>query len=153
MHPPRIEDARGDELQGERTDSSRDERLGKSRDEREEESDMRIEARQLPEPCARRHDRLLQKPGAGLAKRQRGIGHRLRVPLGDGFAHLVVELSVVLVVLMGWWFAAAEFVGAPIMIAILVLLPEFVTEKQHRGSTRLIVLRYKCSAQHGSQAE
>ncbi|HWE05876.1 MAG TPA: permease [Rhizomicrobium sp.] len=36
--------------------------------------------------------------------------------------NLVVELSVVLVVLMGWWFAAAEFVGAPIMVAILVLL-------------------------------
>ena len=36
--------------------------------------------------------------------------------------NLVIELSVVLVVLMGWWFAAAEFMGAPIMVAILILL-------------------------------
>src|SRR5712691_1570501 len=36
--------------------------------------------------------------------------------------NLVVELSIILIVLMGWQFAAAEFVGAPIMVAILVLL-------------------------------
>ncbi len=36
--------------------------------------------------------------------------------------NLVLELSIVLVVLMGWQFAAAEFVGAPIMVAILVVL-------------------------------
>ena len=33
--------------------------------------------------------------------------------------NLVVELGVVLVVLMGWQFAAAEFVGGPIMIVLL----------------------------------
>ena len=32
---------------------------------------MRVETRQLPEPCARRHDRRLQEPGAGLAERSR----------------------------------------------------------------------------------
>src|SRR5712691_4575047 len=31
--------------------------------------------------------------------------------------NLVVELSIILIVLMGWQFAAAEFVGAPIMVA------------------------------------
>lgn len=36
--------------------------------------------------------------------------------------NLVVELSVLLAVMMGWQFMAAEFVGGPIMIAILVLL-------------------------------
>src|SRR5882762_1107488 len=36
--------------------------------------------------------------------------------------NLVVELGVVLVVLLGWQFAAAEFVGGPIMIVLLVLL-------------------------------
>lgn len=36
--------------------------------------------------------------------------------------NLVVELSVLLAVLMGWQFMAAEFVGGPIMIAILVML-------------------------------
>jgi uncharacterized protein (TIGR03382 family) len=35
--------------------------------------------------------------------------------------NLVVELGIVLIVLMGWQFAAAEFVGGPIMIALLVL--------------------------------
>jgi uncharacterized membrane protein YraQ (UPF0718 family) len=36
--------------------------------------------------------------------------------------NLVVELSVLLAVMLGWQFMAAEFVGGPIMIAILVLL-------------------------------
>jgi uncharacterized protein len=35
--------------------------------------------------------------------------------------NLVIELGVVLVVLMGWQFAAAEFVGGPIMIVLLAL--------------------------------
>ena len=39
--------------------------------ERQDESDMRVEARQLPEPRVPRHDRRLQEPGAGLAKRSR----------------------------------------------------------------------------------
>src|ERR1019366_8563934 len=36
--------------------------------------------------------------------------------------NLVVELGIVLVVLMGWQFAAAEFIGGPIMIALLALI-------------------------------
>ncbi len=36
--------------------------------------------------------------------------------------NLVVELTVLIAVLLGWQFAAAEFVGGPIMIAILVVL-------------------------------
>jgi hypothetical protein len=36
--------------------------------------------------------------------------------------NLVVELALVLIVLMGWQFAAAEFVGGPIMIVLLVAL-------------------------------
>src|SRR4030081_366157 len=35
--------------------------------------------------------------------------------------NLVIELGIVLVILMGWQFAAAEFVGGPIMIALLAL--------------------------------
>jgi uncharacterized protein len=34
----------------------------------------------------------------------------------------VLELSIIIIVLMGWQFALAEFVGAPIMVAIMVLL-------------------------------
>jgi uncharacterized membrane protein YraQ (UPF0718 family) len=36
--------------------------------------------------------------------------------------NLVVELSIILTVLMGWRFTLAEFAGAPVMVAILVLL-------------------------------
>lgn len=36
--------------------------------------------------------------------------------------NLVVELSILLAVLLGWQFMAAEFVGGPIMIALLVIL-------------------------------
>src|SRR5258707_2982366 len=40
--------------------------------------------------------------------------------------NLVIELGVVLIVLMGWQFAAAEFVGGPIMIVLLALTGGFV---------------------------
>src|SRR5207253_9816154 len=39
--------------------------------------------------------------------------------------NLVVELGIVLFVLMGWQFAAAEFIGGPIMIVLLVLTAGF----------------------------
>jgi uncharacterized protein len=44
--------------------------------------------------------------------------------------NLVLELGILLTVLMGWQFTAAEFIGGPIMIAILVLLfKAFLTPK------------------------
>jgi uncharacterized membrane protein YraQ (UPF0718 family)/YHS domain-containing protein len=36
--------------------------------------------------------------------------------------NLVIELGIVLVILLGWQFAVAEFVGGPIMIVLLALL-------------------------------
>ncbi len=36
--------------------------------------------------------------------------------------NLVLELSIIMLVLLGWQFALAEFIGAPIMVAILVIL-------------------------------
>jgi len=36
--------------------------------------------------------------------------------------NLVIELGIILAVLMGWRFAVAEFLGAPLMVGILVLL-------------------------------
>jgi uncharacterized protein len=36
--------------------------------------------------------------------------------------NLVVELGIVLALLMGWQFTAAEFVGGPVMIALMVLM-------------------------------
>src|SRR5579859_3648890 len=43
--------------------------------------------------------------------------------------NLVVELGIVLVILMGWQFAAAEFVGGPIMIVLLVLVGAVVLRR------------------------
>ena len=40
--------------------------------------------------------------------------------------NLVVELGVVLLILMGWQFALAEFVGGPFMIALLAVVGGFV---------------------------
>src|SRR5438477_2180797 len=36
--------------------------------------------------------------------------------------NLVAELAIIMVVLLGWQFAVAEFVGAPVMVMILVVL-------------------------------
>ncbi len=40
--------------------------------------------------------------------------------------NLVIELGIVLVILMGWQFTAAEFVGGPIMIVLLAAFGGFV---------------------------
>lgn len=54
--------------------------------------------------------------------------------------NLVIELGIVLAVLMGWQFTAAEFVGGPIMIILLalvgglVLRPELVEAARRRLS-------------------
>ena len=36
--------------------------------------------------------------------------------------NLVLELTIIMIVFLGWQFAVAEFVGAPIMVAVLALL-------------------------------
>ena len=40
--------------------------------------------------------------------------------------NLVLELGLVLLVLMGWQFMAAEFIGGPLMIVLLVIIGSFV---------------------------
>jgi uncharacterized membrane protein YraQ (UPF0718 family)/YHS domain-containing protein len=50
--------------------------------------------------------------------------------------NLVIELGVVLVALLGWQFAAAEFVGGPIMIALLALTGGFVLRGAHVARAR-----------------
>jgi len=53
--------------------------------------------------------------------------------------NLVLELSTILVVLMGWQFMLAEAVGAPVMVALLVVLfrlflrPEMVAEAKRQA--------------------
>ncbi len=50
--------------------------------------------------------------------------------------NLVIELGVVLFVLIGWQFALAEFVGGPIMIALLVLIGGLVFHQRAVGPAR-----------------
>jgi YHS domain-containing protein/uncharacterized membrane protein YraQ (UPF0718 family) len=50
--------------------------------------------------------------------------------------NLVVELGIVMLILLGWQFMAAEFVGGPIMIMILALSGGFVFTKAIVGRAR-----------------
>ena len=50
--------------------------------------------------------------------------------------NLVIELGIVLVVLLGWQFAAAEFVGGPIMIVLLALTGGIVIGQRRAADAR-----------------
>lgn len=51
--------------------------------------------------------------------------------------NLVIELGIIMVVLLGWQFTAAEFVGGPIMILVLALLfRRFLTPKLVAAATQ-----------------
>lgn len=51
--------------------------------------------------------------------------------------NLVIELGIIMVVLLGWQFAAAEFVGGPIMIlALAILFRRFLTPRMIAIATR-----------------
>jgi uncharacterized membrane protein YraQ (UPF0718 family) len=51
--------------------------------------------------------------------------------------NLVLELGIIMIVLLGWQFAAAEFIGAPIMVVILVwLFRRFLTDEMVETARR-----------------
>ncbi len=50
--------------------------------------------------------------------------------------NLVIELGIVLVILMGWQFAAAEFVGGAVMIVLLALLGGVVLHRRLTEAAR-----------------
>ena len=50
--------------------------------------------------------------------------------------NLVIELGIVLVILMGWQFAVAEFIGGPIMIALLALSGGWVISRAMAEAAR-----------------
>ena len=58
--------------------------------------------------------------------------------------NLVVELGIILAVLLGWQFTAAEFVGGPLMIVLLALLfrallrPQMVREAREQADRGLV---------------
>jgi uncharacterized membrane protein YraQ (UPF0718 family) len=65
--------------------------------------------------------------------------------------NLVIELGVVLLILMGWQFAAAEFVGGPIMIILLAVLGGFVLRGDLIGQARARLQRGRIGG-HDHQA-
>ena len=50
--------------------------------------------------------------------------------------NLVVELSVILIVLMGWRFALAEFIGGPLMVVIIAVLFRIFLSRKLVGEAR-----------------
>jgi uncharacterized membrane protein YraQ (UPF0718 family) len=58
--------------------------------------------------------------------------------------NLVVELSIIMLVLLGWQLTLAEFVGAPIMVALLVFLfrkflsPQLVDEAREQADRGIV---------------
>ncbi|HEY6318689.1 MAG TPA: permease [Acidimicrobiia bacterium] len=60
--------------------------------------------------------------------------------------NLVVELGIVLVVLLGWQFAAAEFIGGPIMIVLLAVTGTLVI-----GGARVAAARRRVAAETAAQ--
>ncbi len=68
--------------------------------------------------------------------------------------NLVLELGIVLVVLMGWEFAAAEFIGGPIMIVLLALTGGWVVRRgvAERARARLAAPHHEHGHEHGHDA-
>ena len=50
--------------------------------------------------------------------------------------NLVIELGIVLIILLGWQFAAAEFIGGPIMIVLLALTGGWVIRRAMADKAR-----------------
>ncbi|MFJ4846640.1 MULTISPECIES: permease [unclassified Streptomyces] len=53
---------------------------------------------------------------------RKGAGFTAAMTLEIASTNLVIELGVILALLMGWQFTAAEFVGGPVMIVVLAVL-------------------------------
>ncbi|MFN2595562.1 MAG: permease, partial [Actinomycetota bacterium] len=67
--------------------------------------------------------------------------------------NLVLELGIVLIVLMGWQFAAAEFLGGPIMIVLLVIVGAVVLDRQVIERARQRVRSRRTDADHHHHQE
>src|ERR1700726_1003133 len=53
---------------------------------------------------------------------RKGAGFTAAIAFEIASTNLVIELGVILALLMGWQFTAAEFTGGPIMIVIVAVL-------------------------------
>ncbi|MBE1494459.1 uncharacterized membrane protein YraQ (UPF0718 family) [Amycolatopsis lexingtonensis] len=61
---------------------------------------------------------------------RRGAHFTAAMAFEIGSTNLVVELGIILALLMGWQFTAAEFVGGPIMIVLLAVLFRLFVRRQ-----------------------
>jgi uncharacterized membrane protein YraQ (UPF0718 family) len=61
---------------------------------------------------------------------RKGADFRAAMAFEFASTNLVFELGLSLIVLMGWRFAAAEFVGGPVMIVLLVILMNVFVHRQ-----------------------
>jgi hypothetical protein len=74
---------------------------------------------------------------------QKGADFTAAMTFEFASTNLVIELGIILAVLMGWQFTLAEFVGGPLMIAILVILfrlfltPRLVEAARRQAERRL----------------
>jgi len=66
--------------------------------------------------------------------------------------NLVLELGIVLVILMSWQFAAAEFIGGPIMIALLALLGGAVLSRRLTDPVQRRLARGEMGGGHDHRA-
>jgi len=66
--------------------------------------------------------------------------------------NLVIELGLVLLVLLGWQFVAAEFIGGPIMIVLLVLGGSVVFTRAAVASARAKLQETQSTASQGDGA-
>ncbi|MGW4528819.1 permease [Amycolatopsis sp. NPDC004378] len=61
---------------------------------------------------------------------RKGADFTAAIAFEIGSTNLVVELGIIMALLMGWQFTAAEFVGGPIMIVLLALLFRLFVRKR-----------------------
>jgi uncharacterized membrane protein YraQ (UPF0718 family) len=67
---------------------------------------------------------------------QKGANFTAAMTFEIASTNLVIELGIVLVILMGWQFAAAEFVGGTVMIVLLALLFGLFLKRQRVEAAR-----------------
>jgi hypothetical protein len=67
--------------------------------------------------------------------------------------NLVIELGIIMIILLGWQFALAEFVGAPLMVVILTLLCSSMAAAELGGELLFKALGWIPSERHATITE
>src|ERR1700712_3837541 len=61
---------------------------------------------------------------------RKGAGFTSAMAFEIASTNLVIELGIILALIIGWQFTAAEFIGGPVMIVVLALLTTRVQEEE-----------------------